>query len=52
LAPPQWRLFAYGAALALGTAVGFLRIASGGHFFSDVMFAGVFPFRKSFRSWA
>jgi lipid A 4'-phosphatase len=44
LAPPQWRLFAYGAALALGTAVGFLRIASGGHFFSDVMFAGVFVF--------
>ena len=41
LAPPQWRLVAYGGALAFGAAVGLLRIAGGGHFFSDVMFAGV-----------
>lgn len=42
LAPPQWRALAYGAALAFGTAVGVLRMAFGGHFFSDVVFAGVF----------
>ncbi len=44
LAPPQWRLLAYGAALAFGAFVGDLRIAAGGHFFTDVMFAGVFMF--------
>jgi membrane-associated PAP2 superfamily phosphatase len=42
LAPPQWRALAYGAALAFGTAVSLLRMAFGGHFFSDVVFAGVF----------
>jgi lipid A 4'-phosphatase len=44
LAPPQWRLLAYGGALAFGAAIGLLRIAGGGHFFSDVIFAGVFTF--------
>ncbi len=44
LAPPQWRLIAYGGALAFGAAVGLLRIAAGGHFFTDAMFAGVFVF--------
>ena len=44
LAPPQWRLLAYSGALAFGGAVGLLRIAGGGHFFSDVAFAGVFIF--------
>jgi lipid A 4'-phosphatase len=44
LAPPQWRLLAYGGALAFGIAVGVLRIAGGGHFFTDVVFAGVFMF--------
>jgi lipid A 4'-phosphatase len=44
LAPPQWRLLAYGGALAFGAAVGFLRIGGGGHFFTDVVFAGVFVF--------
>jgi lipid A 4'-phosphatase len=44
LAPPQWRLLAYGGALAFGAAVGFLRIAGGAHFFTDVVFAGVFMF--------
>lgn len=44
LAPPQWRLLAYGGALAFGAAVGVLRIAGGGHFFTDVVFAGVFMF--------
>jgi len=44
LAPPQWRLLAYAGALAFGGAVGLLRIAAGGHFFTDVVFAGVFMF--------
>jgi lipid A 4'-phosphatase len=44
LAPPQWRLLTYGAALTFGAFVGGLRIAAGGHFFTDVMFAGVFMF--------
>jgi membrane-associated PAP2 superfamily phosphatase len=44
LAPPQLRLLAYGGALAFGTAVGLLRIAGGGHFFTDVVFSGVFMF--------
>src|SRR5262249_5705241 len=44
LAPPAWRALAYGAALSFGTAVGFLRIVAGGHFFSDVVFGGVLVF--------
>jgi lipid A 4'-phosphatase len=44
LAPPQWRALAYGGALTFGVAVGLLRIAAGGHFFTDVVFAGVFTF--------
>ena len=44
LAPPQWRVLAYGGALAFGAAVGLLRIAGGAHFFSDVVFAGIFMF--------
>lgn len=44
LAPPQWRLVAYGGALAIGVAVGLLRIAGGAHFFTDVVFAGVLMF--------
>jgi lipid A 4'-phosphatase len=44
LAPPQWRVLTYGAALAFGSAVGALRIAGGGHFFTDVVFAGVFMY--------
>ena len=44
LAPPQWRALAYGAALTFGVVVGALRIAGGGHFFTDVVFAGVFVY--------
>ena len=44
LAPPQWRLLAYGGALAFGAGIGLLRMAGGGHFFTDVVFAGVFVF--------
>ena len=44
LVPPQWRALAYGAALALGAGMAALRVVSGAHFFSDVVFAGVFTF--------
>ena len=44
LAPPQWRPAAYAAATAFGLATGTLRMAKGGHFASDVLFAGVFTF--------
>ena len=44
LAPPQWRALAYGAALALGTAMAAMRVMAGAHFPSDVIFAGVFTF--------
>jgi lipid A 4'-phosphatase len=44
LAPPQWRVLAYGAAVAFGIAVGLLRVAGGAHFFTDVVFAFVIMF--------
>jgi membrane-associated phospholipid phosphatase len=44
LTPPPWRVAAYGAALAFGTSIGLLRMSAGGHFFTDVVFAGVFVF--------
>jgi membrane-associated PAP2 superfamily phosphatase len=44
LAPPQVRVIAYGAALTFGAGMAALRIVSGGHFFSDTAFAGVFTF--------
>jgi lipid A 4'-phosphatase len=44
LAPPQWRVLAYGAALAFGAAIGVLRVAAGAHFFTDVVFAFVIMF--------
>jgi membrane-associated PAP2 superfamily phosphatase len=44
LAPPLLRPLAYGAALALGSAAGLLRLSAGAHFFSDVVFSGVFTF--------
>jgi lipid A 4'-phosphatase len=39
--PLPWRPYAYAAALVFGAASGLLRMAAGGHFFSDVVFAGV-----------
>lgn len=44
LAPPAWRVLAYGAALTFGVAVALLRMVTGGHFLSDTIFAGVFTF--------
>jgi membrane-associated PAP2 superfamily phosphatase len=44
LAPLELQPLAFGAALLFGVAVGILRIGGGGHFFSDVVFAGVFVY--------
>lgn len=41
LAPPPWRAQAIGAALAFGGGVSLLRMAFGGHFLSDVIFAAL-----------
>ena len=44
LAPPPVRAIAVGAALALGTGMAVARVVAGGHFFTDVVFAGIFTF--------
>jgi lipid A 4'-phosphatase len=44
LAPPAWRPLAYGAALLFGALAGGLRLSGGAHFFTDVVFSGVFTF--------
>jgi len=44
LAPPPWRALAYGAALVYGVVLSGLRIAVGGHFFTDAVLGGVFTF--------
>jgi lipid A 4'-phosphatase len=44
LVPPAWRVVATAAALTFGTVIGLVRIAAGGHFFTDVVFSGVFTF--------
>jgi len=44
LAPAAWRAYANAAAILFGAGVGALRMAFGAHFFTDVVFAGVFTF--------
>jgi lipid A 4'-phosphatase len=44
LMPPPLRALAVGGALALGTGMAVMRVMAGGHFVSDVVFAGVFTF--------
>lgn len=44
LAPPQWRVAAYGAALAFTAAMAVMRLMAGAHFFTDVTFAAIFTF--------
>lgn len=41
LAPSPWRPAAMAAALSFGFLIGMVRVAQGGHFLSDVVFAGV-----------
>jgi lipid A 4'-phosphatase len=42
--PAPWRAVASATALTFGVMVGLLRMAAGGHFLTDVVFAGVFTF--------
>ena len=44
LAPPAWRPLAYAAATVFGAATSGLRMAFGGHFFTDVAIAGLVTF--------
>jgi lipid A 4'-phosphatase len=44
LAPPPWRPLAYGAATVFGVTTSLLRMAFGGHFFTDVAIAGIVTF--------
>ncbi len=41
LAPPPWRPLAYAAATLFGVTTSLLRMAFGGHFFTDVVIAGL-----------
>ena len=44
LTPTPWRPLAYGAAITLGSGLAVIRMMFGAHFFTDVVFAGVFTF--------
>jgi lipid A 4'-phosphatase len=44
LTPPAWRALAYTAATLFGVATSLLRMAFGGHFFTDVAAAGLVTF--------
>jgi lipid A 4'-phosphatase len=44
LAPATWRFLAYTSAIAFGVGMGVVRMAMGGHFFTDVVFAALFTF--------
>jgi membrane-associated phospholipid phosphatase len=44
LAPPTWRPLAYAAATAFGLATSVMRMAFGGHFFTDIAAAGLVTF--------
>ena len=44
LAPPPWRPLAYAAAMVFGAVTSVLRMAFGGHFFTDVTIAGLVTF--------
>ena len=47
LAPKRWLAWAMAAALACGGFMGFVRMAQGGHFLSDVVYAGALVFSVS-----
>ncbi|MCE3257974.1 MAG: phosphoesterase, PA-phosphatase related protein, partial [Nitrobacter vulgaris] len=44
LTPPVWRPLAYAGAVAFGAVTSVLRMAFGGHFFTDVATAGLVAF--------
>ncbi len=51
LAPPPWRALALGAALLFAAATGLLRMAFGGHFLSDTLFAALFTWLVIAATW-
>ena len=44
LVPPGWRALAYATVFVFGTSISLARMAFGGHFFTDVFFAGVLTY--------
>ena len=52
LAPPPWRALALGAALLFAAATGLLRMAFGGHFLSDTLFAALLTWFVIATTWA
>jgi lipid A 4'-phosphatase len=44
LVPPAWRALATAGALVFSAGLGLVRMADGGHFFTDVVFSGFFTF--------
>ena len=51
LAPPAWRPLALAAAVLFGTAASLLRMAFGGHFLSDTVFAAVLTWLVILGCW-
>jgi lipid A 4'-phosphatase len=51
LVPAPWRGRAIAAALAFGAMVGWVRIIQGGHFFSDVVYAGALVVAVTWGLW-
>lgn len=53
LAPPAWRHAAVAAAVVFGAVVGFVRIAQGGHFLSDVVVSAIITVAiiRTFHKW-
>jgi membrane-associated phospholipid phosphatase len=52
LAPPTWRPLAYTAATIFGVVTSGLRMAFGGHFFTDVAIAGLVTFLVTWLTFA
>jgi lipid A 4'-phosphatase len=52
LAPPAWRPLAYTAATIFGVVTSVLRMAFGGHFFTDVAIAGLVAFLVTWLAYA
>lgn len=51
LVPPPWRGKAIAAALLFGATVGWVRILQGGHFLSDVVYAGLLVVAVTWGLW-
>jgi membrane-associated PAP2 superfamily phosphatase len=52
LVPAPWTGIAYAGAIAFGVGISLLRVAFGGHFFTDVFFAAVFTYLVIWISYA